>query len=215
MKSLRRFIVVVPVGLCLAASVAQADFVWQPTAASTNMGMFNNLFNIDFTISQIGLTNPYISGVTDADTYVSTHDDIVDEWQSAVGTPTGFVTYDLGSVVSATGIFLWNSSWSTGGNIDLNEFTLFSDVDDDPGNGTTNNLGTFNAAQTGGPHPMQRFNFAQELTQFIHVEILTNHGSPTNTGFSELAFIVVPGPMSFGLFACFYLGTSNGRRRRS
>ena len=76
-----KFVIAVPLGLCFATNVARADFVWQPTAASTNMGVFNNIFNIDFTISQIGLTNPYISGVTDASTYSSTHNDVFDEWR--------------------------------------------------------------------------------------------------------------------------------------
>lgn len=214
-ESVRRFVIAVPIGLCLATNVARADFVWQPTAASTNMGVFNNIFNIDFTISQIGLTNPYISGVTDASTYSSTHNDIFDEWQSQVGIRTGFVTYDLGAVVAATGMFLWNSSWSTGGNIDVNQFTLFSDDDNDPFNGTTADLGTFNAAETGGPHPMQTFDFATTPTRFVHMEILTNHGSPTNSGFSEVAFIVVPGPASLGLLGCICLGLGNRRRRGS
>lgn len=112
-----------------------------------------------------------------------------------------FVTFDLGTTVNVTGFRLWNSSWFTGGgSVSVQDFQLFADVDNDPTNGLGPSLGTFSAANTGGPHAMQTFNTTPGITQFVQMQILSNYGG-SGSGFSEGAFAItaVPEPATVAL----------------
>jgi len=200
--------------LYISSSVATASVMWQPVGVSTTMGQFSTSFDVEELISQTGLSTPYVSGVTDASSYLSTHTNPLDEWQSTLNVTTGFVSFDLGSVVGVDGFRLWNSSYTAGpGATDVNQFTLFADNDFDPTNGLGVSLGTFNATNTGGSHPMQSFNFGTTSTQYVQMQIQSNHGS-IGSGFSEGAFTVaVPEPSILALLGISLAGIGFARKR--
>jgi hypothetical protein len=209
-------------GLVLAlttlSGVAAADVMWQPTAVTTNMGFFNGSFLPNNLISQGGLSVGYVSGVTNAGTYTASHNNVLDEWQSTGGPPTGIVTFDLGATVTVTGFRLWNASWNTIGDIDVRDFELLADTDNDFSNGVTSSLGSFVALNSfGNNHAMQSFSATATTTQFVHMRIASNYGAPSNSGFSEAAFTVsaVPEPSSLLTLGALAGGLSLSRRRRT
>lgn len=85
MKS--RHFVLLCSALLLPSSLVGQDVMWQPTSITSNMGEFGGSFLLTQLIDQVGLTTSYISGVTPAASYNSTHNNVFDEWQSA-GIPT-------------------------------------------------------------------------------------------------------------------------------
>jgi len=117
---------------------------------------------------------------------------------------------------------LWNSPWSQSGFIDVNGFQLFADNDMDSTNGVGASLGVFNAANDTGPgpnflSPKQTFNFGAVNTQFVQMQINSNHGGFA-TGFGEAAFTTVPEPTSFaflGLIGVAVAGWQWKKRRNA
>ena len=200
----------------LPISGANAVLMFQPLQVQTNMGSFGSAFDVSQLATQGGLNTTYTSGVTDASAYTSTHSNNADEWQAVSNTTTGFVSFDLGMDVELTGIRLWQSSWFTGGEVDVRDFRVLSDDDLDATNGNGGVLGTFTAAQSNGQHPMQSFDFAQTtIIRFAHLEILSNYGGETS-GLSEVAFVglaVVPEPSSAILLALGSVVVFARRRR--
>lgn len=198
-------------------NVASAAVMWQPTAVSTTMGELGvPTFSLGHLISNAGLTTPYVSGVTDASTYSSTHTDVFDEWIST--TPTGFVSFDLGSDQQVNGFRYWSSSWFVNGSPDsVRKFELFADSDFDPTNGLGASLGTFTAADTGHPETMQSFTFATTSTRFVQMQVLTNSGAEVS-GFAEGAFTVeassVPEPATLCIWGGLGLVSFVAARRR-
>jgi hypothetical protein len=128
------------------------------------------------------------------------------------------VTFDLGATVTVTGFRLWNSSWTTGGDVDVRDFQLLADNDNDFSNGVTSSLGAFGALNSfGSNHAMQSFSTTATATQFVHMRIASNYGAPSNTGFSEAAFTVsaVPEPSSLLTLGALAGCLSLNRRRRT
>ena len=75
-------------------------------------------------------------------------------------------------------------------------------------------MGLFNASATNNPHPMHSYSFASTSTQFVQMEILTNHGGNL-VGFSEAAFVTsVPEPSTMGLAVFAGLACLGYRKRR-
>jgi hypothetical protein len=206
--------------LVFSATNSHASVMLQPAAVSTTMGQLGGsggLFDVSQLVSQVGLTTPYTSGVTDAATYSSTHANSRDEWQAGPGVTTGFVSFDLGSVVGVDGFRLWNSSWFTGpGPVDVNQFTLFADNDFDPSNGLGASLGTFTATSTEADHPMQSFSFGTASTRYIQMQIESNHGG-AGSGFAEAAFTgttgTVPEPSILALLGISLAGMGFARKK--
>jgi len=104
--SLRFGLAAVLVVIAFSAPKSHAGPVLQPTAVSTTMGSLSP-FAIGNVIDQSGLSPGYTSGVTGASSYTATHVGLVftAHWQSSVGTTTGFVSFDLGSVQNVNGFF--------------------------------------------------------------------------------------------------------------
>jgi hypothetical protein len=194
------------------ASQCEADLMIQPVAISTDMGSASSTsWELGNVIDQSGLSEGYVSGVTDASSYTATHSGSQDySWLSE--TPTGFVTFDLGGAFPLRELRLWNTSAAVGGGFtQAEDFALFSDSDSDPTNGTTGYLGSFIAASSAD---MQVFGI-DATTQFVHMQIISNGGS-TRTTLGEVAFAAVPEPSTFALLGIAGLvgGFVAWRRRR-
>ena len=88
----------------------------------------------------------------------------------------------MGSTIE--GLALWNES----SNSAINRFELFADSDNDFSNANEILLETFNANQGGQPASAQIFLFDPIQTQYVHLNILSNHGDPTFIAAGEVAF---------------------------
>jgi len=81
---------------------------------------------------------------------------------------------------------LWNADNSF--NDGINGFELLADTDGIFGNGGTTSLGSFNATLPGAPIPAQTFTFGATSTQFVHLNITSNHGASSSVAAGEAAF---------------------------
>lgn len=184
--------------LAAAAYLAPAGFagvILQPTAISSPQGSLNTAgYELTQIINQSGLSTGYTSGVTDFGTYLAgtTHDS-----GTGITTNTGFtntsggfpqqITFNLGSVVSISGL----GFWATSNMGSVTEFRLFVDNDNDATNGVGAQLnGTFNALADGGTAgPGQVFSFGAVSTQFVHLYVdNTAAGTEMYPGIGEVAF---------------------------
>ena len=85
-------------------------------------------------------------------------------------------------------LLLWNSHETFA----INKFELFADDDNDFSNGTISLLGTFRADQDSTNQiPVQRFPFPATSTQYVHLNILSTHGSNSISA-AEIAFEEIP-----------------------
>jgi hypothetical protein len=111
----RRLTAFVACALCLLAapaSSASAQAIVGATGAMINYGG-PGLGHIQDTYNQAGLLTPYVSGVTDFDSYMASnpmHDwrFINNEWSTADGNTLATVTYDIGRVLRIDRMALWN-----------------------------------------------------------------------------------------------------------
>jgi hypothetical protein len=109
--------------LAATASVAAAAVIVAPVSGVINSGG-PGFGSLSYTYDQSGLSNGYVSGVTDFDVYLATnptHTISFDpyEWFSNQGTSSASVTYDLGSVMQIDRLALWNEESSGIGSLDL------------------------------------------------------------------------------------------------
>lgn len=175
--------------------VAFAGAILQPTAVSTTA---TSSTPISQAIDQSGLAAPYVSGITDFDTYVAStgHGNVISTtWLSDLNFPK-LVSFDLGGLFAIDGFALWH----TFPNDTMKDFELFSDTDGIFGNGGTTSLGTFTAPNIVSGHS---FAFSSTTTQFIHLNITSGHGG-VDVRVGEFAFrqaSVIPEPSTYLLFA--------------
>ena len=97
-----------------------AAVLLSPTAVlGTDLGEFSPQNAVGNMINQSGLDKPFVSGVTDFDTYFTTGDppfaqaNFVNNWQSEVSFTlpvTGIVDFDFGAVHSIDRLAIWNIS---------------------------------------------------------------------------------------------------------
>jgi hypothetical protein len=147
-------------------------------------------------INKSGLSATYTSGVTNFATFTSTATHNFNSpgiatpasasWASGFGTTTGFVTFDMGSLVALDKIAVWN--WGGSDPINLTGFTLFSD--DNSSFTSATNLGSFTVNPNGDAfaNPAQVFSFASTTDRYFRMSITANHGHANLTGFGEVAF---------------------------
>lgn len=108
--------------LALTVGAAQAGVITSAVSATILSGG-PGYGSIADTYNQAGLYTPYVSGVTDYATYMAgspLHNWVFsgNEWFSEIGTSAS-VYYDLGAVMSVTGMALWNEDASGIGLLDL------------------------------------------------------------------------------------------------
>ena len=163
-------------GLSTAPALGANAVIVQPVGASTTSPQFTPILQ---SIDQSGLSSGYTSGVTEFDTYEAAtgHDNNnATQWKTGVAFPIT-ATLDLGSALDINGLGLWGAF----GTSNPDAFDVYSDTDDDFGNGGTTLLGSYNgsAAEGGSVAAL----FAGTTTQFLHVVINSNHGNvDTNIG---------------------------------
>ncbi len=117
------------------------------------MGNLDVLFDIGNIIDQSGLSLTYTSGVDGFDTYIGLGPtqpllESDNYWISSFGSTIGTITFDLGSSLTTTRLAFWS-----GGNERqaITSFEVYSDDDDDFGNGGTTLLGSFNRTDSNPP----------------------------------------------------------------
>jgi len=103
------------------------------------------------------------------------------------------LTFDLGTISTIQGLALWNSRSSNA----INGFQLFADNDNNFNNGGTL-LETFMASRSRSNQiSAQTFSFTPTSTQFVHLDITSNHGDPNVLEAGEVAFEQSATPVSF------------------
>ncbi len=180
----------------------------QPTGVSTTA---NEFLPIGRTIDQSGLGAAYVSGVTDFDTFVAAtghNNSNATTWLSNLIFPK-LVTFDLGALFGIDGFALWHTLPNT----TIRDFDLFSDTDNNFGNGGTTSLGAFTAPNSGGVSG-HSFSFSQTSTQFVHLRI-NNHYGGVDVRVGEFAFrSTIPEPGEIALLGVGVLGLIGGYVQR-
>lgn len=168
-----------------ASSAMAIGKILQPVGATAS----SSIFPASNIINQSGLSTSYISGVTDFNTYTTTATHTSAPGIDWIGSgSTALLTFDLGSSEAIDSFALWNFSASPN-SLGVNEFQLFADNDNNFVNGTTSQLGNnlFAALSTSNPASAQVFNLTATDTQYVHMNILSNHGA-ADVALGEVAF---------------------------
>ncbi|HMP06952.1 MAG TPA: discoidin domain-containing protein [Lacipirellulaceae bacterium] len=191
------------ISICLIAFFPQtsdAGLVIAPASASTNMGRFStfgNEYRIENVINGSGLSIPYISGVTDFNTYIASNPTHIgaaaaNVWASQTGTYTGHVDFNLGGQKTIAAFALWNSAQNSSSRVAT--FTLLASPDDTFAN--TVNLGSFTTNTSGFSNAVQAevFTFSATDAAFVRMQItsIAALGGNNVASMGEVAFSAVP-----------------------
>ena len=192
----------------LTSAGALAGVIVQPTSVSTNYAVIGGSF--DRTIDQSGLSQNYVSGVTDFASFAATThaapgggNGVQISFPNQGGTSA---TYGLGGLTSIAGLAYWGHQF--GGHTQVVSF--FADLDNDISNGTLGLLGSIADLSGSGADMLA---FTAVSASFVHMVLdSTSQGAPV---FAELAFDQqVPEPATMLLAALGLAGAACGTRTR-
>lgn len=209
--------VLIGVLFSICCSGADGGVMLAPVIATTDMGTSSGSGSLRLrnAFNQSGLRTSFVSGVTPS-SYTSLHDNSASNIFVSRFRATGFVSFDLGSEYQVTGLRLWNAIASVNGkSASIKDFLMFADNDLDPTNGGMTTLGSFTAISQSGVQQMQSFSI-NSTTQYLHLNVASNHGDAIRSGFGEIAFTAaaVPEPGSLAVFGTICL-VGMVRRRQS
>jgi hypothetical protein len=182
-----------PALVLLISTPALAGTILQPSAASTSMGTVASPgYSPTHVIDQTGLTAPYISGVTNFDTYVPVTKTTAggsgsNSWFSASGNITGNFDFDLGVPIGIESFALWPDPQPNAHQGPKN-FSLIGSLD--PTFTTQIPLGSYVATEINGDvnNAGQIFTFTPTVARYVRMNITSNYGSTLFTGMVEAAF---------------------------
>jgi hypothetical protein len=198
---------------CLGVVPASADTILGPVSATTNMG---ELFPLVHAFDQSGLSNNYVSGVTNFDTFVATATHTSNpgaDWVSAA--MSGSAVFDLGSISTIDRAAVWNFGTGTGiPSFAIRDITLEGSLNDV----TFFTLGTYTLTNpNGAPATLaQILSFSSVNLRYIRMDVIDTYGS--NAALGEIAFsravAAVPEPSSLVLLGIGLAGLSLKLRRK-
>ncbi|MBC7940724.1 MAG: hypothetical protein H7Z19_13320 [Chitinophagaceae bacterium] len=190
----RKLAVAGVVGLCSAvcASATLALPIVNAVSATTTMGEQLPMVNA---INQRGLVSPYVSGLTDFQTYIDSNplhlSNVALDWIST--TTSGVADFDLGATLTIDRAAVWNF----GGfnlSVAITSVTLLASVD-----ATFLNpefLGTYGLTVMSNPNSAQVLQFDPTYARFIRLERFVSNGG-TYIALGEIAFgTAIPEPGS-------------------
>ncbi len=195
----------------IVPGVCFADFVTSAVSVSGPPPIGG--FVWENTIDQSGLSDNYVSGVTDFDAYVGllpTHlrNNNPENYAASFEIPPLNIDFDLGFSTVVTQLALWNyPHFNSGAIIDFQVFTAQSaDFSDSVF------VGSFTASDDGDGdvNTVQVFDLVDSSARYVRIGVLTV-AFGNGTGLSEVAFGTIPAPATLAVFVAF---AAVGRRRR-
>jgi hypothetical protein len=188
--------------LLMPAACLRAELITSVSSVVSNsLGEWSVAGNgITNAINQSGLSQTYVSGVTDLSVYSTqspTHQSLIGStfFVSNGGTPFGNIDFDLGNTLNIKSLLLWQATRFPPEQV--RNFTVFSSTD--VNFSTTTNVGSFTASANAfnSAAPLQRFDLVDTNARFVRLQIQSNYGS-SFTDIGELAFgtTAVPEPSS-------------------
>ncbi|MCX7551007.1 T9SS type A sorting domain-containing protein [Xanthomarina sp. F2636L] len=154
------------------------------SATTTYTGTYGTI--IENTFNGVGLETP---------TSLTSNHDQTDEYNSFISTTVaGTVDFNLGSSYDIQGLSFWNQN--DGGpatNFGVNSVAFFYSLD-----GVTylpiSGAPTTFLESAPGVYAPEQFTFTAVSAIYIRMQVLTNHGEPSGSGFAEIAFLGEPTP---------------------
>ena len=186
------------------AGAANATLMVGPASATTTAG---EIWSLEHSFDQSGLSANYVSGVTDFDVFTATTTHSSNPGSDYVSTGFGTVTYDLGQLYLIEELAFWNFGGGSGNGIyAITAFDLY-------GNSTF--LGNYNPSLGGGLADI--YSFGPILAQTIQLDVISS--SSSFFGIGEVAFGVadsnpIPEPTTILLLGVGIAGLAGMRMRR-
>lgn len=194
--------------VCFLASTAMAATVviqpitvtstggWACDAPSASSGCTSPLLIPENMINQSGFSDPYVSKVTDFESYVASNPTEINLSEAIyaerldLDQPPPSIVFDLGYAYEVSALALWNRGIDEQG---IKEFSLYGALLPDFSDRSL--LGTFEALEApniAGPFftEVQVFRFDKSLVQYIDLDVVSEYvgaGDPFTT-LSEVAF---------------------------
>jgi hypothetical protein len=204
----------------LTSSFANAGIIYSGTII--NDSGFHGSYASSHVNDQSGLSDTYVSGTTDYDTYASlnpTHtgssstSGISGTGALDLGVQAAFIDFDFGMELMFTDFGLWNDVDTQG----IKNFNVL--VSNDVNFSTFTTLGLFTATiGFADPIPLQQFDLLDTTGRYVRVDMLSTHGS-TNINFGEFIFgassaNAVPEPSTLAIFALGIMGFASRRFKK-
>ncbi len=166
---------------------AQAALI-NGVTVSTDMGS-NRGSDINNMVNGSGLPGniPSLTGIHDRGS-------ITNNWASSIGVRTGNITFNLNGTYSLAGFSLWNfNAFSFVGVKDVN---VLRSTDGITFTTVTGAPTQFAIGAESAPESPEQFSFAPVTASYVRFQVLSNYGSPSLTGLSEVQFDGTPAATS-------------------